>query len=436
MIGLNYPINAQLDTTITLPGSKYLANRLLILAALSESGSLLKNMPHNEDIEASINGLSALGAKFSWTENTLACEGIPCTEPKGEIAFQSSEIYSSHSGSFSRFVLPVLALGTKTVAISGSEKMNTRPMAELFRVLETLGASITSQTQDLPTTLPVEVTGPIQGGEITMSGSTSSQYISALLMIAGKLKQGLTIKLQAEPVSKPYLKMTLDLLRLFSVQAEVSEDLITFTIPRDQQYQGINYEVESDPSSASYFLAAAAISGGHICISNFSPERSLQGEAQFAKVLEQMGCKIWQDEKGYHCQGPKQLQAVTVDMGDMPDVVQTLAVVAMYAEGNTHVSNIENLAYKESNRIEDTATEIRKTGIEVITGKDFLTIQGGKPEAAILDTHDDHRMAMSLALMSIKTGGIQIRDPDVVAKSFPDYWRYLKKLGYAVTKNL
>ncbi len=434
MIGLFYPVNEQLDTTITLPGSKYLANRLLILAALSESDSTLHNMPHNEDIEASINGLSALGARFSWSGNTLGCEGFPCIGAKGDLEFQSSEIYSSHSGSFSRFILPVLALGVNTVTINGSEKMNTRPMAELFRVLETLGAKITSQTQNPPTTLPVQVTGPIQGGEIEMSGSTSSQYISAILMIAGRLKQGLTIKLQAEPVSKPYLEMTLDLLRLFSVQAKANEDLTSFTILADQQYQGINYKVESDPSSASYFLAAAAISAGHICISNFFPENSLQGEAQFATVLEQMGCKIWHDEQGYHCQGPEKLKAVTVDMGDMPDVVQTLAVVAMFAEGNTHVSNIENLAYKESNRIEDTATEIRKTGIEVVTGIDFLTIKGGKPEAAILDTHDDHRMAMSLALMSIKTKGIQIRKPEVVAKSFPDYWQYLEKLGYAVKK--
>jgi len=435
MISLDYPVNEQLDTTITLPGSKYLANRLLILAALSESDSILKNMPHNEDIEASINGLSALGAKFSWSGNTLSCEGFKPVGEKAELEFQSSEIYSSHSGSFSRFVLPVLALGINSVAINGSEKMNTRPMAELFRVLETLGAKITSETQNPPNTLPVNVTGPIQGGEIAMSGSTSSQYISALLMIAGKLKQGLTIKLLEKPVSKPYLKMTLDLLRLFSVKAEASDDLTSFIIPPDQQYQGINYKVESDPSSASYFLAAAAISGGHICISNFSPDNSLQGEAQFAKVLEQMGCKIWQDDKGYHCQGPKQLKGVTVDMGDMPDVVQTLAVVAMFAEGNTHISNIENLAYKESNRIEDTATEIRKTGIEVVTGKDFITVPGGKPKAAILDTYDDHRMAMSLALMSIKTEGIQIRDPEVVAKSFPDYWRYLEQLGYAVTKS-
>jgi len=430
MITLDYPISGKLDKTITLPGSKYLANRLLILAALSETDSILENVPHNEDIEASINGLSALGASFVWNGNRLDCKGI-----NSELEFQSSHINSSHSGSFSRFVLPVLALGKKAVDITGSDKMNTRPMAELFSVLTELGANIVSKNQQPPLTLPVTITGPISGGAIEMSGSTSSQYISALLMVAGKLEQGLTINLQAEPVSKPYLRMTLDLLELFSIKADVSNNLQSFNIHPGQHYRGIEYKIESDPSSASYFLAAAAISGGHICISNFYPQRSIQGEAQFATVLEQMGCKIWQDEQGYHCQGPEQLKAVTVDMGDMPDVVQTLAVVAMFADGNTQITNIANLAYKESNRIEDTATEIRKTGIIVTTSEDSMVVQGGEAVPAILDTYDDHRMAMSLALMSIRISGVAIRNPEVVAKSFPDYWQYLQQLGYAVYQN-
>ena len=431
MIKLAYPIDSKLDKVITLPGSKYLANRLLILAALSETNSSLSNMPHNEDIDTSIKGLTQLGAKFEWQGNRLNCQGF-----KPNQAYQSDQIYSSHSGSFSRFVMPMLALSDQGVSISGSAKMNSRPMAELFRVLEQLGATIVSENQSPASTLPVKVTGPIKGGEIAMSGSTSSQYISALLMTAGKLPLGLTIKLTAEPVSKPYLQMTLDLLGIFGIEVATDAQLGEFIIHPNQHYQGVDYQLESDPSSASYFLAAAAISGGHICISNFYPDRSIQGEAQFARVLQLMGCKIWQDQQGYHCQGPEQLKAVTVDMGDMPDVVQTLAVVAMFAEGTTVMNNIANLAFKESNRIEDTATEIRKTGIEVTTTVESLVIHGsslsGPPKAAILDTHDDHRMAMSLALMAIKIADVKIRDPQVVAKSFPDYWQYLQQLGYSV----
>jgi len=415
-----------LEANITLPGSKYLANRLLILAALSESDSMLRDMPHNEDIHTSIEGLSQLGAKFSWHENDLSCHGFKYSQMAEHI-----KINSSHSGSFSRFVLPLLALSDKSISITGSEKMNSRPMEELFRVLEQLGATIDSEQQSPAMTLPVQITGPIQGGQIEMSGATSSQYLSALLMAAAKLESDLVINLTAEPVSKPYILMTLDLLKLFGIVVETDEQLRRFAISANQHYQSIDYQLESDPSSASYFLAAAAISAGHVCISNFHPERSLQGEAEFAGVLQSMGCKIWQDEHGFHCQGPKKLRAVTVDMGDMPDVVQTLVVVAAFAEGTTIINNIENLAYKESNRIEDTATELRKTGINISTTNDSLTIEGGKPEAAIFDTHDDHRMAMSLALMALKVDNIQMRDPDVVAKSFPDYWLYLKQLGYA-----
>jgi len=443
VIKLNYSRKDKLDKTITLPGSKYLANRLLILAALSESRTRLNNMPHNEDIDTSIEGLSALGARFVWQGDQLDCYGFK-SAANGYQVEENLNINSSHSGSFSRFVTPLLALFDNKIALSGSDKMNTRPMAELFRALESLGVTITSPNKSPASTLPVEVAGPIHGGVIEMQGSTSSQYISALLMIAGKLDQGLEIKLTTEPVSRPYLQMTLDLLKQFGVEVgadvkddveadvEVNNGLRYFKIPGNQKYLGINYDVESDPSSASYFLAAAAISGGHICISNFHPENSVQGEALFATVLESMGCKIWQDEQGYHCQGPEILKAVTVDMGDMPDVAQTLAVVACFAEGSTLITNIANLAFKESNRIEDTATEIRKTGIKVITSKDTLEITGGQPRAATLDTHDDHRMAMSLGLLALKVDNIQIRDQQVVAKSFPTYWQYLEQLGYSL----
>lgn len=427
MLNLCYPTDQKIDADITLPGSKYLANRLLILAALSETSSTLINMPHNEDIETSINGLTQLGATFTWFDNNLECTGI------GE-AFPSEEILinSSASGSFSRFVLPLLVLHEQTLSISGSDKMNTRPMDELFRALETLGATIKSATQSPAMTLPVKVSGPIRGGHVELSGATSSQYISALLMSAGKLKQGLTIDLTATPVSRLYIQMTIELLAAFGICVETDAELRHFSIASGQRYQGITYPLESDPSSASYFLAAAAITNGHICITNFNPEKSIQGEAQFAKVLELMGCKIWQDQQGYHCQGPQQLQAVSVDMGDMPDVVQTLAVVAMFAEGTTVVTNIENLAYKESNRIEDTARELRKTGIKVTTSKDSISIEGGHAVAAILDTHDDHRMAMSLALIALKVPEVSIRDHQVVGKSFPNYWQYLEQLGYAL----
>lgn len=432
---LHYPTHQKVEATLTLPGSKYLANRLVILAALCESETQLSNMPHNEDIDAAIAGLTKLGAQFNWQDNTLSCRGF-----KDVSELPETDVYSHHSGSFSRFVTPLLALSKNSVHLSGSDKMNTRPMEELFAALKELGADIRSEEQKeqqphfikerLPETLPVYIKGPIGGGSVDMKGTTSSQYISALLMVAGKMKNSLTINLPATPVSKPYLLMTIDLLNQFGVEVKHDKDLKTFVIQSEQRYQAKDFELESDPSSASYFLAAAAITGGHICITNFKPERSLQGEAQFAEVLESMGCEIWQDEAGYHCQGPETLKAIEIDMCDMPDVVQTLAVVASFAKGTTHITHIETLAFKESNRIEDTATELRKTGIEVTTTESSMSIIGGNPKSATFDTYDDHRMAMSLALMALKVDGIKMNDPEVVGKSFPKYWQYLQQVGY------
>lgn len=425
VLTINFPNNKKLDSLVTLPGSKYLANRLLILAALSDSPSSFSDMPSNEDIEAAIKGLSALGAKFVRTGDRLVCT----TGISKSFAGQC-HINSKDSGSFSRFVAPILALSDTPVMLSGTSKMNSRPMDELFRALEQMGATIISKTHKPASTLPVEIMGPIRGGEVVLNGSTSSQFVSALLMVAGRLSEGLTIKLTTRPVSRPYIEMTLQLMKLFGIEVKSDREFRKFVIQPGQNYRGIDYNLESDPSSASYFLAAAAITAGHVCISNFYPQNSIQGEAQFIAVLGKMGCKIWQDQQGLHCQGPSQLKSVSVEMEDMPDVAQTLAVVAMFAKGQTQISRVKNLAYKESNRIEDTATEIRKTGIVVKTTEDSICIEGGTPAAATFDTHDDHRMAMSLALVALKTPNIRIRDPHVMAKSFPDYWQYLEQLGF------
>jgi len=427
VIKLDYPQAKAVDATVSLPGSKYQANRLLILTALCQDQSRLSNMPVNEDIETAIKGLSELGAEIFRQGDILECRGF-ADAPRS----LTGEINSADSGSFSRFILPILGISGQTLTLSGSLKMNTRPMAELFQVLENLGATISSPHSISPSTLPITISGPINGGQCHLTGQTSSQYISALLMTAACFSDGLQLTLEQSPVSKPFIQMTLDLIRLFGIDVEVDARLMNFRIQGGQKYQAVDYQLATDPATASYFLGVAAITGGHICIENFDPSQSVQGEAQFASVLSMMGCKIWQDHQGLHCQGPARLQSVCIDMGKMPDVVQTLAVIACFAEGTSRIENIANLAFKESNRIEDTATEIRKTGIRVTTSADSMTITGGEPRTAIFDSHDDHRMAMSLALMALQVRDIQIRNPEVAGKSFPDYWQYLQQLGYAL----
>lgn len=406
------PINA----TVTLPGSKYIANRLLPLCALANSTSRLSNVVSNDDIRTAAEGLSRLGYQISVDGNqlTISPRKCPLSEP--------AEIYTAHSGTFSRFIAAIAALENEPVQINCSAKMATRPMFELFESLRSLSVDINSAND----CLPARVTGPIKGNSCLLDASRSSQYLSALLIVAPLLPDGLRINLKGEIVSRAYIDMTVQLMDKMGVK--VAEDGSGFTVEADQEYQGIDFTISPDPVSSSYFMAAAAISGGEVLLKNFDFD-SLQGEAGFYRVLEQMGCEVERRDQDLWVKGPEQLKAVSVDMGGMPDAVQTLAVVASFAEGTTHISNIEHLAYKESDRIADTANELRKTGIKVENGKDFLSIEGGHPRAAKIETHDDHRMAMSMALLGIKTQGICILDSDVVAKSFPDYWSCLENIG-------
>ena len=425
MIEIHYQPQSEIQShsqNITLPGSKYIANRLVVLAALSSGKSSFSNVPDNDDIRTAIGGLGQLGAQFDFANNQLTCTGM-----QAPLIAPNDTVYTSHSGTFSRFVVGVSALFKDWVSLNGSDKMNSRPMADILDALSDAGVAIEASEGGR---LPLKIKGPILSETIRISGAVSSQYISALLLIGGRCDNGLTIELTSEPVSKPYIAMTIELLAMFGIEVGVSDDYQTFRIRKGQTYQPQTMQVPADPSSASYFLAYAAMTASHICLTNFQPELSVQGEAEFAKVLEQMGCEIWQDEEGFHCQGPQKLQGVTVDMGDMPDVVQTLCVVAAFAEGETQITNIENLAFKESNRIEDTATELRKTGLLVTTTTDSMTITPQTLSAACFDTYDDHRMAMSLGLLACRIKGVTMRNPEVVSKSFPTYWEYLENLGF------
>lgn len=407
-------INAQ----IRLPGSKYIANRLIPLCALAKSQSVLTNVVSNNDIETAITGLSQLGYLFSQDKERLVIS------PRQAALDHSSELYTSHSGTFSRFVTAIAALESLPVVINCSEKMATRPMQELFDSLKQLSVSLKSDNQ----CLPAVINGPYQGDFCFLDASRSSQYLSGLLMIAPLLENGLKIQLTGELVSRAYVDMTIKLMAKLGV--EVIENERLFSVKANQWYSGINYEIPCDPVSATYFMGAAAISGGKVTIKGFDFD-SVQGESRFYQVLTLMGVKVEKNELDNDLTviGTDQLKAIEVDMGVMPDAVQTLAVIACFAKGTTKITNIANLAYKESNRIEDTATELRKAGINVDTGIDYLIIHGGKPKAAEISTHQDHRMAMSMALLGIKTVGIKIIEAEVVEKSFPDYWEKLSQIG-------
>ncbi|WP_168204299.1 3-phosphoshikimate 1-carboxyvinyltransferase [Aliikangiella coralliicola] len=408
--------NQKINASIQLPGSKYVANRLVPMCALATSKSKLTNVVNNKDINTAIEGLSNLGYHFEKT-----ADGVNIF-PREQGIQSKASLYTAHSGTFSRFVAAVAALEQHPVSIGCSDKMATRPMVELFDALTELSVKIDSPNQCLPAT----ITGPVIGNECHLDAARSSQYLSALLIIAPLLADGLQVKVDGEVVSRAYVDMTIQLMQKMGV--EVVEQDNCFSVKPNQSYQGLNYAIPGDSVSATYFMGAAAISGGKVTIKNFDLD-SVQGEAKFYQVLESMGARIEINGADLTIIGPEEPSAIEVDMGGMPDAVQTLAAVACYAKGTTKITNIAHLAFKESNRIEDTAKEIRKTGIEVESGEDFLIIHGGAVGPADINTHEDHRMAMSLALLGIKTAGIRIVAADVVEKSFPDYWEYMTQIG-------
>ena len=405
-----------IDSVVRLPGSKYIANRLLPMCALASSPSLLTNVVDNDDIQAAIAGFSALGYHLKLTGNRLDIQ------PRKQMLSTEVTLNTLHSGTFSRFVTAVAALESVAVTIKCSKKMATRPMHELFSALTELGVDIQSDNQ----MLPAVIQGGVTEDRCQLNAGRSSQFLSALLIIAPLLKNGLKVTLVGEQVSNSYVDMTVYWMNRMGI--EVIRDKNFLEVKPEQDYQGIDVSIPGDAVSASYFMGLAGIAGGRIVIQSFD-HHSLQGESKFYKVLELMGMRFEKTENEIIAISDGQLKGIEIDMGEMPDVVQTLAVMACFAKGITHIKNIAHLAYKESNRIKDTATELQKTGIKVEYGDDFLLIEGGIPKAAVIDTYDDHRMAMSMALLGARTVGVIIKDQNVVNKSFPNYWTLMGQCG-------
>ncbi len=406
----------KIDAVVRLPGSKYIANRLIPLCAMASTPSVLDNIVDNDDIQAAIAGLRRLGYHLILKDNQLSIQ------PRSTSLAAPVTLNTLHSGTFSRFVAAIAGLESVDVTIECSEKMATRPMQELFTALGEIGISVDSNNHKLPAT----ICGPAQNRKCQLDAGRSSQFLSALLMIGPLLKQGIEIQLVGNQVSNRYVDMTLFWMNKLSVEVEQGEKI--YSIDGEQEYRGINATIPGDAVSASYFMGLVGIAGGQVEILSFD-HNSLQGESKFYQVLEKMGMRFEKTDRGMIASCSGELTGIEVDMGEMPDVVQTLAVMACFAKGKTHIKNIAHLAYKESNRIKDTATELLKTGIRVEYGHDYLTIEGGLPDAAEIETYDDHRMAMSMALLGVKTKGIKINDPQVVNKSFPNYWKLMSDCG-------
>lgn len=410
---------------VVIPGSKSLSNRALLLAALAEGETRIHNLLDSDDIRHMLNALEQLGVDYELSVDRSACVVKGMAGPLAHVG--SFELFLGNAGTAMRPLTAALCLGAGgEYTLTGEPRMSERPIEHLVDALQPLGASIDYlQTTGYP---PLKITGTgLNGGEIEIDGSISSQFLTALLMSAPLASEAITIKVKGELVSKPYIDITLDLMAKFGVVVS-NDNYQTFSIAGGQSYRSPGeLMVEGDASSASYFLAAAAIAGGTVRVYGVG-KNSVQGDIRFAEVLAQMGAKISYAED-YIEASKATLNGIDVDLNHIPDAAMTIATTALFANGPTTIRNVYNWRVKETDRLTAMATELRKVGAEVIEGDDYIEVTPpAKIKSAAIDTYDDHRMAMCFSLASMGDAAITINDPGCTAKTFPSYFELFGKI--------
>lgn len=404
---------------VTLPGSKSLSNRILLLAALAQGTTKVINLLDSDDVRHMLNALSLMGVDYKLSDDRTICEvsglggAFKCDK--------ALELFLGNAGTAVRPLSAALCLSEGVFTVTGEPRMYERPIGDLIDAMRVLGADVTYQkSEGYP---PLVIKGrALAGGEVSIKGNISSQYLTALLMVSPLLSSDLLIKMDGELVSKPYIDITLDTMARFGV-AVVNNNYESFEVKGNQTYQSPKeIMVEGDASSASYFLAAAAIAGGPVKVHG-TGSASVQGDAKFAKVLELMGAKVEYSEHWIEVTGTGSLKGVDVDLNHIPDAAMTIAVAALFAEGPTCIRNIYNWRVKETDRLSAMATELRKVGAVVDEGEDYIHITPPESiQSAAIDTYDDHRMAMCFSLASFGDVDITINDPKCTSKTYPDYF--------------
>jgi len=408
---------------VTAPPSKSYTHRAVILASLAAGESLIENPLLSDDNFYTIDACRSLGADVELKGDRLMITG---TSGQIRVAPDRQRIFAGNSGSTIRMVAPLAALAQTKVILDGDSRLRQRPIGELLSALESLGARARSLGNNgYP---PIEIQGgKLGGGEVTIPGRVSSQHISALLMIAPYTENGLRIKIAEGLHSRPYIDITLDVMRDFGVEA-ANQDYQEFLVKGGQRYQAKRYRIEGDYSSAAYFLAAGAIGGKPVTVKNLKTD-SVQGDRYLLNILSHMGCSVEYQKEQVRISRRDELIGVTVDMGDYPDIVQTVAVVAAYAHGKTKITNIGHLRFKETDRISDTAAELGKMGVKIKVADNAMVIYGGKPRGAEIEAHNDHRMAMSLSIAALFAEGDSIMNgAEAVTKSYPRFFNALVSL--------
>ncbi|MBL8813588.1 MAG: 3-phosphoshikimate 1-carboxyvinyltransferase [Planctomycetaceae bacterium] len=418
------PVAGPVNGRIRPPGSKSITNRAMVLAAMANGPVTLTGMLDSQDTRVMVESLRRLGFEVSQDVKECRCtvRGL-----SGQIPAREADLWLENSGTSIRFLTSLCALGSGDYRLDGVERMRQRPIGDLVRALQPLGACIDFENpgSDCP---PVRVHGSrgrMNGGQTTIEGSISSQFLSSLLMAAPACPNSVRVAVTGDLVSKPYVTMTLEMMRAFGADVSWPDDLSHFFI-QPQPYRAGTYDIEPDASAASYFFGVAAVTGGTVTVAGLS-RNALQGDVQFASALEQMGCEVTWGADFITVSG-RPLRGVDIDMNAISDTAQTLSTVAVFASSPTRIRSVGHMRHKETDRIAAVVTELRRAGIAAEEHEDGLTIHPGTPQPCEIRTYDDHRMAMSFSLLGLRVAGIRILDPKCTSKTYPDYFEDLRRL--------
>ncbi len=416
------PLAGPIDARIgDLPGSKSITNRALVVAALADGDSLIEHALDSDDTRVMVDSLRRLGYVV---ETTGAANSIRVVGRGGVVPAAAADLFVENSGTSLRFLVALAALGHGTYRLDGVERMRARPVEDLLLALNRLGAEARSEAGTGCPPVVVAADG-LEGGYTEVSGAVSSQFLSGLLMALPRAKGGSVVEVRGALVSAPYIEMTLRVMESFGVRI-AHKGYKRFHIS-PQSYQGRKYTVEPDASAASYWFAMAAVAGGSVTVDGLGTT-SIQGDMAFVDLLEHMGCRVERAPRSTTVTGAA-LRGIDVDMNAISDTVMTLAVVALFADGVTRIRNVGHIRHKETDRIAALANELRKLGAAVEESPDGLVIvPPNRIRPARIQTYEDHRMAMSFALASLRVAGIAIENPGCVAKTYPLFWDHLTRV--------
>jgi len=405
--------------TIELPGSKSHTHRALICAALAEGESLLENALISEDTLFTLSALWKLGVKVWEEEGFIRVKGTG-----GKFLETNGRLFLGNSGTSIRLLTAFCALVPGEHVLTGFPRLQERPIGPLVEALRQWGVEVSSYRGFPPVSLKG---GKVQGGLTQVDGSLSSQFVSALLLIGPYAEKGGIVKVRGDLVSEPYIEVTCEVMEVFSLKPQRKDD--NFYLPKGL-YQGRHYNIPPDPSSATYFLLAGAITGKPVKVKGLNPQGK-HPDSKFVYLLKEMGAQVELEKDGVIVWGGN-LRGIEVDMRNMPDAVPSLAIGAAFAQGETLIKNVGHLAFKESNRLKVISENLRLMGIEAKIEGDNLMIKGGKPKGALIDPQNDHRIAMVFAIASLKVKDLEIKDKGCVKKSFPTFWDLFKRLREAL----